>query len=744
MNDACGDRSIERVALDPPHALVDALLARLEERQSPSGLFPITRLSGEASEIDTSPFGATFVAHVLARIAPAFEGERRTRAETLLERTRAALRRAPDADGRVRFFGPGSSIRPDVDDTACVWSALLDAGTACPEGVLDAIASAALPEGGFANDFDTRPPAAVELASSAMAMALLYRSRGDMTRNAEYVEAKVTEIQRGVSPFGFFFPSRFYAAFVVTRAAVDHGVRSLRSAAMRLSTWIASVARAEGPLLERALALWVLEATGGAAELRAALRRSCIEDARTRRDPDPWFIGDPRSIERTGLEVFGCTAVADAILLDAFVLPLQPSRRLLAGAYEEAKQNFVRRRLAPFRRLVDRDAAARFEVATEGATAVVEVVPDAPGVRAYCRVGKWAVRYAGADGAVGARAADLLIDAGLDLVMAQSSPNQARELPICRGGREVRKHLLPRPAPCRACLDAESCEVPAAADLDAYGLSDLRPRRSDESLADLLRLLTSASLTTPELLSDIAALRAAVDDPRQAELEVSFKAEGESLIEGPRVTFYQHRPETFRVLDTFATLAGGGTRDLVERLAPYCRELPLHIGCVHGSSGRSYKLYVRTDASPEARLRKIVETCTPGARLDALASAPIHGVGIASSEGRIRLRLYVIKKRGAAGDPRADSHALEGWDLTPTEAPALESNYVHYRAAHLSWADAVDLAGFGPELASRLGRALSETGRWYARFIGLPVRSRARSLYLTIGPRVPRMQDDGP
>ncbi|NUO54599.1 MAG: hypothetical protein HOV80_37645, partial [Polyangiaceae bacterium] len=106
--------------------------------------------------------------------------------------------------------------------------------------------------------------------------------------------------------------------------------------------------------------------------------------------------------------------------------------------------------------------------------------------------------------------------------------------------------------------------------------------------------------------------------------------------------------------------------------------------------------------------------------------------------------LYKIIERGAGDDPRADSHALEGWDLSTTDVPQLESRYVHYRAAHLSWSDAVELAGFGPELSSRLGRALSDTGRWYARIIGLPVRSRARSLYLTIGPRVPRMQDDGP
>jgi len=469
-----------------------------------------------------------------------------------------------------------------------------------------------------------------------------------------------------------------------------------------------------------------------------------MEDASTQRDPDPWFVGDPRSIESTGLEVFGCAAVADAILLDAFVLPRQPRRRLLAGAYEEAKRARVRRRLAGFRRLPDRDGAARFEVATDGATVVVEVVPDAPGVRAYCRVGKWAVRYAGADGANGAAAADLLVDAGLDLVMAETRATDVPAPPICRGGREVLKRPLPRHEPCRSCLDAEVCEAPARSAIDAYGLSDLRPRRSDELLADLLRLLTSASLTTPELLSDIAALRAAVDDPKQAELEVSFKAEGETLLEGPRVTFYQHRPDTFRVLDTFAALAGDGARGLVERLAPYCRELPLHIGCVHGARGRACKLYVRTDASPDARLRKIVDACTPGARLDDLASAPVHGVGLAISDGRIRTRLYKVIERGAGDDPRADSHALEGWDLSTTEAPQLESRYVHYRAAHLSWSEAVELAGFGPELASRLGRALSDAGRWYARFIGLPVRSRARSLYLTIGPRVPRMEDDGP
>lgn len=766
-----------------PNALVDALIASLSRRQSPSGLFPHARLIGDQGDIEGSPFGATFVAHALSRIRPALEPEQRARVDGILERTVAALRRAPDPDGRVRFFGPGSSIRPDVDDTACVWSALIDAGDACPPGVLDAIEGSAVRDGGFANDFDTMPPAAVELASSMMALALLQRCGRDSASAKEYVDRKVSLIEFRGLPFGFFFPSRFYAAFVVVRANIDFGAQGLTGAAMQLGKWIASVAKPEGPLLERAFALWVLEATEGPRELREALRRSCVESHPASERPDPWFTSDPRSLENTGLELFGCTAVAEAVLLDALVLPHQPNRHSAAPEKGEGiRPGVVRRPRARtnIRRVGDRDGAGRFEVTIGETPVFVEVVKNAPGVRAYRCVGAWAVRYSGADTTRGAAAADALIDAGIDARMTERLADDAggwnielidledapfmstvgivrraqreatergriiRGLPLCLGGPVLNASPVPDAEPCRSCLDAGSCDTPSARWIAAHGTTDLRPRRSDESLADLLRFLAHAEMASPQALEDVAALRAAVSDPRQAEIELSFKAEGDTLIEGPRVTFYQHQPDVARVLDTFAALAGATSTELANRLRSPCEGLPLHVGSVHGSAGRSIKLYVRTESASGPRHREVLDACAPGLRLDGLESAWIHGIGVAVGPARERIRLYVVKERNEADDPRADSHALEGWDLSEDASPALESRYVHYRAAHLGWLDAAKLAGFGPELTTRLGKALTRSGRWYARFLGLPKRSRARSLYVTLGPRVPRYEDDGP
>jgi hypothetical protein len=299
--------------------------------------------------------------------------------------------------------------------------------------------------------------------------------------------------------------------------------------------------------------------------------------------------------------------------------------------------------------------------------------------------------------------------------------------------------------PCVACLDQPVCDAPAFDWMAARGRQELRPRRSDEPLADLLRFLVRADMARAEILQDVASLRAAVSEPERAELELSFKADGDTLLEGPRVTMYQHAPDIRRVFRAFVQLGGPDAEVMAGRLATLCHGLPVHIGRGYAGPRRATKLYVRTDGHPGGLYREIVAACLPGARLNGLEAAWVHGVGITTTTDKLRVRVYVVTKRdGADDDARADRHALEGWDVSRTTAPVLESRYVHYRASHLSWNDAAALAAFGPVLTERLGDALEAAGRWYARFVGLPADGSARSLYLTIGPRVPRYQDDGP
>ena len=235
-------------------------------------------------------------------------------------------------------------------------------------------------------------------------------------------------------------------------------------------------------------------------------------------------------------------------------------------------------------------------------------------------------------------------------------------------------------------------------------------------------------------------------DLAQVELEVSLKARGEALIEGPRLTFYQHQPETARVLEVFGSLGGEPARALADRLTAAVAGLPLHVGVVHGDAGRlAAKLYVRTDAADRARQEGILERCGESLRLGDLTNTWLHGVGLAVDGARVRVRAYtVVPREHVTSDPEADRLALEGWDLTADAEPSLEARYVHYRRRHLSWARASELAGLGPDLSRRVGDGLTRAGRWYARFFGVPTAGDARSIYVTLGPRVPRFDDDGP
>lgn len=676
-------------------ALAADLIERVSRRQLGSGLFPHVRISaGRTDAVEDAVFGATFVAHALHRALPELDAQPAAIARGVLDRATGALRRARDPDGRVRFLGRESTIRPDVDDTACVWLALCDAGERCPASVLDAIEAAALPRGGYANDFDRREPAAVELASTAMAAALLTRAGRSCEPALDYVTRKVAEVEAGTAPFGFFFPSRNYGAYCVVRAAIDFGVTAFQGAAERLGTWVARNVAPSAPLLERALALWVLEATEGPAIVRASLLTSIEASlADTDHDGDVWFTSDPRSYERGGLELYGCPAVTEAVLLDALVLAKSPARRLGRTEPRGALASSAPR----IERLPSTGDVARFEVRVGSASSTIEVLRAAPGVKAYRIVGNWAVRYAGTESAEGVRAADALVAAGLDEQMAVSR-----------------------------------------ADLGGT-------RGADEPLVSILRFLSASGTLTPTLAADVAELRSAVIEPDQAELELSFKAAGDTLVEGPRLTFYQHRPDTERVLSTFAKLAGPPGESVVPRLARACEGLPLHVGVVHGGARRSVKLYVRTDGSSGERLDGVLAACGSGLRVHGLADAWVHGVGIAVNPEGARFRVYVVVPREhVTDDASADRYALEGWDVSELGPPALEARYVHYRARPLSWERATSLAGFGPSLAARIKTGLDAAGSWYARFIGLPAKGDARSLYVTLGPRMPRSDDDGP
>ncbi|MBL9022596.1 MAG: hypothetical protein JNL21_10375 [Myxococcales bacterium] len=718
-------------------ALAAELVQSLARRQLGSGLFPLVRWrSGRRDEIETSPFGATFVVHALRRARAALPDEPRAEAGAVVERTIQALRRAPDPDGRVRFLGPSSDIRPDVDDTACLWLALGDAGDPWPPSVLDAIERAALGHGGFANDFEPRAPAAVEIASTTAALALLARAGRSNDGAARYVARSAERICAGGAPSGFFFPSRFFAAFVVARAAIDLGVESLGAAAARLGAWVAEAARPEGPLLEQSAALWVLESTGGPISLRRALSESVAEAARADHDSEVWFTGDPRALERRGLELVGCPAVAEAIALDAWALARQPERRLASRRAPEA---------AVIERLDGAGPGARFRVVTGADEAVVEVVPAGPGVRAYRLFGAWAVSYLGRDSSRGSSAADAIIAAGLDRLMAgagdRAAPAGRERLAICLGGSPATDDnsvILPLAA-CAGCLDRARCAA-------GSGEEERRPRRSDEPLADLLAFLTRTGFTTPALLDDAAALRAAVSDLARAELELSFKVRGDDLLEGPRLTFYQHAPDAARVLEIFASIAGDDGRPLSEALRDVVAGLPLHLGTVHAPDGRrATKLYVRTDGADRARLRAVLAAPEGGLRSGNLMDEWIHGVGFSVSGGSVRTRGYVVVPRErVTGDRDADRWALEGWDLTRDAEPTLEARYVHYRGRVLPWSRAAELGRLGPSLSRRIGAGLDRAGRWYARFFGLPAASDARSIYFTLGPRVPRFDDDGP
>ena len=663
------------------------LVRAIEAEQDDVGHFAcFSSRGGERRVLAQSPFATTFVAHAMTRATPLLEGEARARAQRVLDRARAALSTAADEDGRVRFFGPGSAIRPDVDDTACVWLARSDEGQACPSGVLDAIAAARTAVGGYANDFDLAPPHALELASTAHAIALLERA-GRVDRDAvRWVEGEAARLVSGASR-GMFFPSRGFAAFVLTRAAVDLGAASLERAARTLATWVASAARPDAPLLERTWSLWVLEASGVSSERASALRTACLADLTKPDADDAWFVGDPRSFEREGLEVFGCRAVRDAVLLDAFTMAAGAPRRLAVLHSSDDVWTID---------VAHRDhEVARLRVSRGSASHVVELVRDAPDVAAYRRVDGVAVRYRGSDGAA-AQAADAVIARGRLAELAAWPPREAAV-------------------------------------------------RREEPLTYVLRFLARGDFQSAALLDDLAALRDA-SDPRDLEIELSFKAREEALLEGPRFTFYQHRPDARRVLEAFATLAGTShARTLAQRLEPVCRGLPIHLGVVHGPKGRAVKLYVRTDETRDDRHQRILSACIDGLSFTAADAAPIHGIGIATRGDSLRVRAYVTVPRDAAfTDVRADELGLEGWDLSADAPPKLESKYVHYRSAELTWPEAVALAELGPNLAKRIGAALDHAGLWQAGFFGVPSNADARSIYLTLGPRVPRSLDHGP
>jgi hypothetical protein len=94
---------------------IDRGLAFLEADQRPSGEYLVLRgrLQNLADgEELRSIFGTAFVARTLMRY------ERNERAQRALERARDFLRAERDTNGLWRYFGKGSHIYPDADDTA--------------------------------------------------------------------------------------------------------------------------------------------------------------------------------------------------------------------------------------------------------------------------------------------------------------------------------------------------------------------------------------------------------------------------------------------------------------------------------------------------------------------------------------------------------------------------------------------------------------------------------------------------
>jgi hypothetical protein len=255
----------------PATTEIDHALAYLESQQLPSGEFLVLR--GRIRELSDgvelrSIFGTALVARALMRHTG------NDRANRALERARAFLRAEREPNGLWRYFGRGSSIPPDADDTACALLVL-------PPDPDDRLVMEALLRNRdrsgavrtwFLGRFDRRRRNIVDAVVSANVYTLLCERSVPAPTLRDYLEMVL--FQRGFSSGSPYYPSPL--VFLNVMAGVAETLSA--EAAARIEAEVLDLVPRviDGPIIEVALACSALDAHGPSNERVRNRLQDCI------------------------------------------------------------------------------------------------------------------------------------------------------------------------------------------------------------------------------------------------------------------------------------------------------------------------------------------------------------------------------------------------------------------------------------------------------------------------------------
>jgi hypothetical protein len=244
---------------------ISRALAFLAKKQLPSGEFRLASGADRTLRESSAPkttFGTAMIARTLLshRHLPGVS--------SMLDRARDFLLRERDHDGLWRFFGRGSDLVPDADDTACALLAFdPEHGdrTILEQVVRNAdLSGAALT---WFPDADGVPPAVNEADPVVNAnVYLLCRSRAfEAPSIRSYLERLIAT---GDGP-SRYYPSPFFFAYVI--AGSELAARQLEAAVL------GRIELAFDDVLQTALALGALSRCGSAAPVQRRLLESILD-----------------------------------------------------------------------------------------------------------------------------------------------------------------------------------------------------------------------------------------------------------------------------------------------------------------------------------------------------------------------------------------------------------------------------------------------------------------------------------
>jgi hypothetical protein len=310
-------------------------------------------------------------------------------------------------------------------------------------------------------------------------------------------------------------------------------------------------------------------------------------------------------------------------------------------------------------------------------------------------------------------------------------------VPVCLGGPP--HDDLAEAAPCAGCLDASVCSGPRG-----VGEAWLRPRRTTDPKDDVIAVLQALGPIAPDVRAAIETLARLFDSPERGAFEVSFKARGDRLIEGPRITAYEPPGGRGRAIFRSVADALAGAKDPAQSGIAAFAALPARFTLAAGVAPRSDGLALKIYATPPwprhdgdaAALSSLLDRLGSFERASPLLEREVRSVGLTvAADGRTRVRVYeTLPPERIAGHPQLASSPSVAWDLHLNAPPVMTARYTHLFDRHLRFPEAAAIAGLEPVLSERLDDALMKRGaRTYVTFIGFA--GDTTTLYAQVGPR---------